>query len=89
VKLATKLKIRKPSGITLLNVVALAMLTCAVSNKISQDHRAQIDSAVRASDKLVKAMLANREMAGMRGPGPGAASAFDYTPVVACPGRFE
>jgi hypothetical protein len=63
VKLATRLRIPKPSGIMLLNIVALAMVAFfAVSNKLPHEHQAQIASAVRASDKLVKAIRANRDM---------------------------
>ena len=52
----------KPSWITLFNLAILAVLVMVVSNKVSQDHQSQIDSTVRASHRLVRAVVANRDL---------------------------
>jgi len=47
---------------TILNIVILVVLAVLISNKVSQDHRAQVESAVRSSHRLIKAVAARREL---------------------------
>jgi hypothetical protein len=61
-KFATALRIPKPSWIMLFNLTILAVLVVVVSNKVSRDHQSQIDSTVRASHRLVRAVVANRDL---------------------------
>jgi hypothetical protein len=61
-KFATALRIPKPSWIMLFNLAILAVLVMVVSNKVSHDHQSQIDSAVRASHRLVRAVISNRDL---------------------------
>jgi len=50
------------SALTILNIVILVVLGVLISNKVSQDHRAQVESAVRSSHRLIKAVAARREL---------------------------
>jgi Flp pilus assembly protein CpaB len=61
-KIATTTKLPKPSGIMLLNLAVLGVLALVLSNKISHEHQAEIESAVRASHKMVRAVVANRDL---------------------------
>jgi hypothetical protein len=67
-KTATVLRVPKPSWIMLLNVAALGVLALVLSNEAAYDHKSEIDSAVRASRKMVAAVVANRDL-GKVGPG--------------------
>jgi hypothetical protein len=62
-KTLTVLRIPRPSGILLLNVAILAVLALVLNNRISHQHQAEIESAVRASHKLVKAVVDTRDLA--------------------------
>jgi len=61
-KTATAKRAPRISALTILNLVILAVLAVLISNKISQDHRAQVESAVRSSHRLIKAVAARREL---------------------------
>jgi hypothetical protein len=61
-KTATTKRAPRISALTILNLVILAVLAVLISNKISQDHRAQVESAVRSSHRLIKAVAARREL---------------------------
>jgi hypothetical protein len=67
-KITTVLRVPRPSCITLLNVAALAVFALVLSNQATYHHRTEIDSAVRASRKMVDAVVANRDL-GKKGPG--------------------
>jgi hypothetical protein len=61
-KTAPTLKTLKPSGIAILNAAILVVLTFVVSNKVSQDHKSEIDSAMRASNRLVRSVVTKRDL---------------------------
>jgi hypothetical protein len=61
-KTATAMRIPRLSALTILNIVILAVLTVLISNKVSQDHRSQVESAMRSSHRLIKAVAARREL---------------------------
>jgi len=61
-KTATAKRAPRISALTILNLVILAVLAVLISNKVSQDHRAQVESAVRSSHRLIKAVAARREL---------------------------
>jgi hypothetical protein len=67
-KIATTTKLPKPSGIMLLNLAVLGVLALVLSNKISHEHQAEIESAVRASHKMVRAVVANRDLGMIERP---------------------
>jgi hypothetical protein len=93
-KLATGSKIHKRCGIMLLNLAVLAMLALVLSNKISHEHQAAIESAVRASHKLVKAVVDTRDMALNDRVGPDRCTSEEAEigtahAMVVITGRFE
>jgi len=61
-KTATTKRAPRISALTILNIVILVVLAVLISNKVSQDHRAQVESAVRSSHRLIKAVAARREL---------------------------
>jgi len=61
-KPATTMRFPRISALTILNIVILVVLAVLISNKVSQDHRAQVESAVRSSHRLIKAVAARREL---------------------------
>jgi hypothetical protein len=61
-KTATAMRIPRLSALTILNIVILAVLTVLISNKVSQDHRSQVESAMRSSHRMIKAVAARREL---------------------------
>ena len=61
-KTATTTRVPRISALTILNIVILVVLAVLISNKVSQDHRAQVESAVRSSHRLIKAVAARREL---------------------------
>jgi len=61
-KTATTMRFPRISALTILNIVILVVLAVLISNKVSQDHRAQVESAVRSSHRLIKAVAARREL---------------------------
>jgi hypothetical protein len=61
-KTATAKRAPRISALTILNLVILAVLAVLISNKVSQDHRAQVESAMRSSHRLIKAVAARREL---------------------------
>ena len=61
-KTATTMRVPRISALTILNIVILVVLAVLISNKVSQDHRAQVESAVRSSHRLIKAVAARREL---------------------------
>jgi hypothetical protein len=93
-KLATHTKLPKPSGIMLLNLAVLGVLALVLSNKISHEHRAEIESAVRASHKMVRAVVANRDLGTIEKYRPDSCASLqaplDYSsPVAGLTVRFE
>jgi hypothetical protein len=58
-KTATALRIPKIGGITILNIIVLVVLAVLVSHKVSQDHKSQVESAMR---RLIKAAAERREI---------------------------
>jgi hypothetical protein len=78
----------------LLNVAALGVIAVVLSTRVSHDHNPEIDSTLRASHRLVKTVIANRDLAKdcrvtshcfalQEVP-------LGYTHSVAvCPGRFD
>jgi hypothetical protein len=61
-KSATAMRLPRLSALTILNIVILAVLTVLISNKVSQDHRSQVESAMRSSHRMIKAVAARREL---------------------------
>lgn len=61
-KTATALRIPKISGIAIFNIIILVVLAILVSNKVSQDHKSQVESAMRSSYRLIKAAAERREI---------------------------
>ena len=61
-KTATTMRVPRISALTILNIVILVVLAVLISNKVSQDHRAQVESAMRSSHRLIKAVAARREL---------------------------
>jgi hypothetical protein len=61
-KTATAMRVPRISALTILNIVILVILAVLISNKVSQDHRSQVESAVRSSHRLIKAVAAKREL---------------------------
>jgi hypothetical protein len=61
-KTATALRIPKIGGITLLNIIVLVVLAVLVRNKASQDHKSQVESAMRSSYRLIEAAAERREI---------------------------
>jgi hypothetical protein len=66
----TDSEVPKRSCIMLLNLTVLGVLALVLSNKISHEHQAAIESAVRASHKLVKAAVDTRDLARNAGVRP-------------------
>ena len=93
-KIGTAAKLPKFSWIMALNAVALGVLIIALGSRVSFDHRSEIDSAVRASRRLVKSVVSNRDLARNERAAPchlisREVPADDAEPVVAVLGRFE
>ena len=61
-KTATALRIPKVGAITILNIIILVVLAVLISNKVSQDHKSQLESAMRSSYRLIKAAAERREI---------------------------
>jgi hypothetical protein len=61
-KTATAMRVPRINALTIFNIVILVILTVLISNKVSQDHRSQVESAVRSSHRLIKAVAAKREL---------------------------
>ena len=61
-KPATAMRVPRISALTILNIVILVVLAVLISNKVSQDHRSQVESAMRSSHRLIKAVAAKREL---------------------------
>ena len=61
-KTATAMRIPRISALTIFNLVILAILAVLICNKVSQDHRSQVESAVRSSHRLIRAVAAKREL---------------------------
>ena len=61
-KTATAMRVPRISAVTILNLVILAVLAVLISNKVSQDHRSQVESAMRSSHRMIKAVAARREL---------------------------
>jgi len=94
VKNATTMRAPGINGITILNIVILVVLALLVSNKVSQDHKSQMDSAVRASNRLVRAVAAKRDMVKDQRLASDGRVVFEVQPkytasAPALPGRFE
>jgi len=60
-KTATTWRLPRPSAITIFNIVVLVVLAVLISNKVSREHEAQVQSAVRSSHRLIKAAAEKRE----------------------------
>jgi hypothetical protein len=60
-KTATTVRLPRPSAITIFNIVVLIVLAILISNKVSREHEAQVQSAVRSSHRLIKAAAEKRE----------------------------
>lgn len=60
-KTAILVRLPKPSAITIFNIVVLVFLAILISNKVSPEHEAQIQSAVRSSHRFIKAAAEKRE----------------------------
>jgi len=60
-KTATTWRLPRPSAITIFNIVVLIVLAVLISNKVSREHEAQVQSAVRSSHRLIKAAAEKRE----------------------------
>ena len=61
-KPATAMRVPRISALTILNIVILVVLAVLISNKVSQDHRSQVESAMRSSHRLIKAVAGKREV---------------------------
>jgi hypothetical protein len=72
---ATGSKVPKGSCIMLLNLAVLGVLALVLSNKMSHEHQAEIESAVRASHKWVKAVVDTRDLARNAGVEPDSCTA--------------
>ena len=60
-KTATTVRLPRISAITIFNIVVLLVLAVLVSNKVSHEHEAQVQSAIRSSHRLIKAAAEKRE----------------------------
>jgi hypothetical protein len=60
-KTATPQRLPRLSAITIFNLVVLVVLAILISNKVSREHEAQVQSAVRSSHRLIKAAAEKRE----------------------------
>ena len=60
-KTATTVRLPRPGAITIFNIVVLIVLAILISNKVSRQHEAQVQSAVRSSHRLIKAAAEKRE----------------------------
>jgi len=60
-KTATTVRLYRPSAITIFNIVVLIVLAVLICNKVSREHEAQVQSAVRSSHRLIKAAAEKRE----------------------------
>lgn len=49
------------SAITIFNIVVLAVLAVLICNKVSKEHEAQVESAIRSSHRFIKAASEKRE----------------------------
>ena len=61
-KTATAMRIPRLNALTIFNIVILVVLAVLISNKVSQDHRSQVESAMRSSHRMIKAVAARREL---------------------------
>jgi len=61
-KTATAMRVPRLNALTIFNLVILAILAVLISNKVSQDHRSQVESAMRSSHRLIKSVAARREL---------------------------
>ena len=62
-KTATPVRLPRPGAITILNIVVLVLLAILISNKVSREHEAQVQSAVRSSHRSIKAATEKPERA--------------------------
>ena len=60
-KTAITWRLPRPNAITIFNIVVLIVLAVLISNKVSREHEAQVQSAVRSSHRLIKAAAEKRE----------------------------
>ena len=60
-KTAITVRLPRLSAITIFNIVVLVILAVLISNKVSREHEAQVESAVRSSHRLIKAAAEKRE----------------------------
>ena len=56
------MRVPRISALTILNIVILVVLAVLISNKVSLDNRSQVESAMRSSHRLIKAVAARREL---------------------------
>jgi hypothetical protein len=49
------------NAITIFNIVVLVILAILISNRVSREHEAQVESAIRSSHRLIKAASEKRE----------------------------
>jgi len=61
-KPATAKRAPRISALTIFNIVILVVLAVLISNKVSLDNRSQVESAMRSSHRLIKAVAARREL---------------------------
>jgi hypothetical protein len=59
---ATAIRLPRINALTIFNIVILVVLAVLASNKVSQDHRAQVESAMRSSNRMIKAVAQKREL---------------------------
>ena len=61
-KTAPTLRLPRISAIAIFNIVVLLVLAVLISNKVSHEHEAQVQSAIRSSHRLIKAAAQKREL---------------------------
>ncbi len=60
-KKAITARLPKISAITIFNIVVLVILAVLISNKVSKEHEAQVESAIRSSHRFIKAASEKRD----------------------------
>ncbi len=60
-KKAITARLPRINAITIFNIVVLVILAVLISNKVSKENEAQVESAIRSSQRFIKAASEKRE----------------------------
>lgn len=61
-KKAITARLPRISAITIFNIVVLVILAVLISNKVSREHEAQVQQAIRSSHRFIKEAAGKREL---------------------------